>query len=195
MTVTGASDPQQCRWQEVPTRFRAVFWALPHPFLPAHLLTESPNHCLIGLFHGGKWATTGTRSGTRTCADSAPHGRANFPECAALSIGMGVASAPVACYDGAQGRQRGPCAGEAERAWEEQGTVQQGGRRTGWQAGHQTCPAPRCAGVPTSRCYPSRRRQPLPSNHVWPRGSRGTIVPAHLLWERRARRVCCPPSS
>src|SRR5262249_1878951 len=50
MTVTGASDPQQCRWQEVPTRFRAVFWALPHPFLPAHLLTESPNHCLIGLF-------------------------------------------------------------------------------------------------------------------------------------------------
>ena len=46
------------------------------------------------------------------------------------------------------------------------GTVPQGGGRTRWQAGHQTCPAPLQratpapprAGAPTRRCHPSKMR-------------------------------------
>src|SRR5262245_17401425 len=41
---------------EATASFRAVFWVLPRSIFSACLHTYGPNHSLIGLFRGGKWA-------------------------------------------------------------------------------------------------------------------------------------------
>jgi len=53
-TAAGENVAHRYRWQEVPTFFRGMFWALPHPSFPVYSLTYRANYVLIELFRRGK---------------------------------------------------------------------------------------------------------------------------------------------